>query len=218
MIRKQQKPKGLQLRRFLYVWLLRYRSVLDLFVCAVVLSTFTFLLEFTESTPIIIACFASSSLSMVVLPVSKTNSIRSIFLSYLIAAICSSSLSVLFGYLNWHFLGSEALEFLFMIFLTLVLFSYFGALHPPAIGATLSYFIGGDATGGFYLVYSSFLIALILLLIKSYLYLSNPSVLRPEYFKKEFSKDYIKGAQRSRYAHFSYISSSYKERKGRTGR
>ncbi len=213
MIRRQQKPKGLGYRRFLYSSLLKYRSVLDLFVCAVVLSSFTFLLEYTKSTPIIIAAFASSSLSMVVLPISRTNSIRAIFLSYIIAASTSSLLSVLFGSLGWHFTGSAAIEFLFMIFLTLYIFHKCAALHPPAIGATLSYFLGGDATGGFYLIYSCILIGLILMLIKSYLYLSNPSVLRPEYFKKEFTREYIKTAQRSRYAHFSYISSSYKERR-----
>jgi len=167
----------------------------ELFVCASVVALISLLINIQNPAGIvIITSLASTSLALMVAPGAPTNSIRSVFLSYIIAMFISVSFGMFFSlYIDSLFVNDSLLffiKFFSMLVATLFLFGLFKAYHPPSIGAMLTYFINTEFADWIFIIYVLISVVFLLACIKSYIYFKHPEQFKWKNLKNEFSRDY----------------------------
>lgn len=164
----------------------------ELIFCAFIVSLISLLINLQNPAGIvIITSLASTSLALMVAPGAITNSIRSVFLSYVIAMGISVAFGMLFSlYIDQYFEASSTLffiKFLLMLLSTLMLFGFFNAYHPPAIGAMLTYFIDHGFLDLSLILLVPVSVIFLLATIKSYIYYRYSDKFKWKDFSKEFS-------------------------------
>jgi len=167
----------------------------ELLVVAVIVSVISLVIDTSDHGGIIIiSSFASTSLALMVAPEAVTNSIRSVFLSYMIALFVSVAVGLFFSaYIEQYIENGKLiffLKFLILLLCTLFLFGYFNSYHPPSIGAMLAYTINTGFEDVGLLIYVPLSVIFLLVTIKSYIYIRHPDEHPWKDFPKEFSKFY----------------------------
>jgi len=167
----------------------------ELLLVVVVISVISLVIDTSDHGGIIIiTSLASTALALIVAPHAKTNSIRSVFLSYIIALFVSVAVGFVFSlYIERYFENMELLfftKFLVLLFSTLLLFGYFDSYHPPSIGAMLTYTIDTGFEDVGLMIFVPLSVVFVLVTIKSYIYIRHPDEHPWKEFPKEFSKFY----------------------------
>lgn len=165
----------------------------ELVVIALVISIISFLINVENPSGIvIITSLASTALGLMVAPGAATNSVRSVFYSYIIALFVSVTFGFIFvQYLDGFIEDTNMLffiEFLIMLTVTLLLFGFWDAYHPPAIGAMLTYFIDRGMTDGDLIIFVPMSVIFLLATIKAYIYFSNPNQFKWSHLPAEFKR------------------------------
>lgn len=165
----------------------------ELIVIALVISIISFLINVENPSGIvIITSLASTALGLMIAPGAATNSVRSVFLSYIIALFVSLAFGFLFAqYLDGLIEDTSVLffiEFLIMLTVTLLLFGFLDAYHPPAIGAMLAYFINRGMNDIDLLIFVPMSVIFLLATIKAYIYFSNPKQFQWSHLPSEFRR------------------------------
>jgi hypothetical protein len=165
----------------------------ELMTIALVLSIISLLVNIENPAGlVIVTSLASTALALMVAPGAFTNTIRSVFLSYLLALFVSVS----FGFMFSHVfeLGIEAtpvilfVEFFLMLSATLLLFGFFDVYHPPSIGAMLTYFIDRGFSDADVIIFVPICVVFLLATIKTYIYWRHPEQFKWQDFPKEFKR------------------------------
>ena len=165
----------------------------ELIIVALVLATISFAVNIENPAGIVIVTsLASTALGMMVAPMSHTNSIRSVFLSYILALF----VAVTFGYLFAEYLDNRIentqllffVEFFIMLSMTLVLFGFYDVYHPPSIGAMLAYFIDRGFNDADLIIILPTAVLFLLLAIKSYIYLRHPDKFNKDTLRQELRR------------------------------
>ena len=165
----------------------------ELVLVAFVLATISLLINIENPAGIVIVTsLASTALGLMVAPISHTNSIRSVFMSYILALF----VAVTFGYLFAEYLENRIdnqqllffVEFFIMLSMTLLFFGFFDVYHPPSIGAMLAYFIDRGLGDADLIVILPLAVLFLLTTIKSYIYFRHPDKFNLETFKQEFKR------------------------------
>jgi len=169
----------------------------ELFVCALVVSLISLLINTQNPAGIVIVTsFSSTALALMVAPGSNTNSIRAVYFSYTFAMFISVSLGLVFSlYLDALFENQNLLffiKFYVMLLATLILFGIFSSYHPPAIGAMLTYFIDTSFDDLSLLLYVPISVIFLLASIKSYIYIRHSDEFKWKDIGKEFRSNYKK--------------------------
>ena len=169
----------------------------ELFICTLVVIIISLMVNIQDpSGLLIITSLASTSLALMVAPGAPTNSIRSVFLSYLIAMFVAITFALLFTTFVEKLITNPILlfflEFYLMLLVTLLLFGVFNAYHPPAIGAMLAYFIDTRFDDLALLFFIPVSVVFILASIKSYIYTKHSDEFKWRDIGLEFSRDYRK--------------------------
>jgi len=165
----------------------------ELLVIALVISVISLLIEIENHAGIVlVTSLASTALGLMIAPGAFTNSIRSVFLSYIFAMCISVVFGFIFSYyIDEYFTNQNLLfftKFLVMLSATLLLFGYFDVYHPPSIGAMLTYFIDDGFSDVGLIIFVPVSVIFLLASIKSYIYLRHPDEFKWSDFPKEFKR------------------------------
>lgn len=147
----------------------------ELLIIALVISIISLLLNIENPAGIvIITSLASTALGLMVAPGAFTNSVRSVFLSYILALF----VSVFTGWIYLQVFSGDVgltsvvffIKFLIMLSATLLLFGFFDVYHPPSIGAMLTYFIDHGFSDADLIIFVPICVIFLLATIKTYIY------------------------------------------------
>ena len=168
---------------------------LELFVCALVVAVISLFVNIQDPAGIVImTSLASTALALMVAPEARTNSVRTVLISYAVAILVSVVFGlVFFSYIDAFFVNENLLffiKFFLMLVTTLLLFGYFDAYHPPSIGAMLTYLIAEGFDDLHLILFVSLSVIFLLVFIKCYLYQRPSNGLDWKDFGKEFTREF----------------------------
>ena len=136
-----------------------------------------------EGDILLFACLGSSAASVVFAPLAKNNSLRSIFLAYVLS---SAMCLLIYPLRNYDLLPVSGLCFL-AVSGSIFLMRLFGAMHPAAIGSAMAFVIYSGDSRSVLLVLLAIIGLLTIVKILAYIYLED---LMFKYFHREFHRDY----------------------------